>query len=175
MTTITPLPTPPTRADPTNFADRADAMMLALPGFVTETNMVAGEVNAAAAAASASAVTAINAPGTNGTSTSNLTIGAGAKAFNNQTGKAWTIGMYLLAAQTSNPANYMLGQITAFAGATLTINVTKTNGAGTIADWTLSLAPPDAEVLIGKTINAANNTLIGVATPAFAIAVAVAF
>ena len=49
MTTITALPTPPTRQDPTNFATRGDAFMAALPTFATQVNAVAGEVNANAA------------------------------------------------------------------------------------------------------------------------------
>lgn len=44
MTTITPLPDPPSRADPANFAARGDAFLGALPDFVTETNAVATEV-----------------------------------------------------------------------------------------------------------------------------------
>ena len=55
MTTITALPTPPSRSDPANFAARGDAFLTALPTFVTETNLVASEVNANAIAADASA------------------------------------------------------------------------------------------------------------------------
>lgn len=58
MTTISALPAPPTRADPTNFADRADAFMLALPTFGIEANAVASEINITAAAAAASALAA---------------------------------------------------------------------------------------------------------------------
>lgn len=58
MTTITPLPTPPSRQDPLNFAVRADAFLGALPQFATECNAVAAEINAAAAAAAASATNA---------------------------------------------------------------------------------------------------------------------
>jgi len=58
MTTITALPTPPTRSDPTNFSARADAFMAALPQFVTDTNTVASEVNATATAAANSATQA---------------------------------------------------------------------------------------------------------------------
>lgn len=54
MTTITSLPTPPSRQDTTNFNDRADAFLGALPTFATETNAVASEVNAASANAVAS-------------------------------------------------------------------------------------------------------------------------
>jgi hypothetical protein len=58
MTTITALPDPPTRDDPTNFKTRADALMSALPDFVTETNTVAGEVLAHATTAGNAADTA---------------------------------------------------------------------------------------------------------------------
>ena len=42
---ITALPTPPTRQDPTNFNDRADAFLAALPGFQSEANALSTEVN----------------------------------------------------------------------------------------------------------------------------------
>ncbi len=44
--TITALPTPPTRSDPANFAARGDALMTALPTFVTEANALQTDVNA---------------------------------------------------------------------------------------------------------------------------------
>lgn len=56
---ITPLPSVPSRQDPTNFNDRADAFLGALPTFATETNAVASEVNAASANAVASSNAAI--------------------------------------------------------------------------------------------------------------------
>jgi len=43
---ITPLPTPPSRDDPTNFATRADAFLGALPDFATEANALQVDVNA---------------------------------------------------------------------------------------------------------------------------------
>ena len=55
---ITPLPTPPSRDDPTNFATRADAFLGALPDFATEANALAVDVNDDAVAAAASAVDA---------------------------------------------------------------------------------------------------------------------
>lgn len=59
---ITPLPTPPSRTDPTNFATRADAFMAALPTFATETNATAVEVDndrIASAASASSAATQV--------------------------------------------------------------------------------------------------------------------
>ena len=46
---ITSLPTPPSRSDPENFAERADAFMAALPRFATEANTLQEHVNEAAA------------------------------------------------------------------------------------------------------------------------------
>lgn len=55
---ITPLPTPPSRDDPTNFATEADAFLGALPDFATEANALAVDVNADAVAAAADAANA---------------------------------------------------------------------------------------------------------------------
>ncbi len=55
---ITPLPTPPSRDDPTNFAARGDAFLAALPDFATEANSLASDVNADAVAAAADAADA---------------------------------------------------------------------------------------------------------------------
>lgn len=167
---ITPLPTPvPSRADPTNFAARADAFLGALPTFGDEANALAVEVNgyavaadadATAAAASASAAatsasnaltsannaatsasSALNAPGTNATSTTSLTVGTGSKSLTIQTGKAYTVGQFLILANTPTPSNYMQGQITAYDSGTgaLTVDVTNTGGSGTFTDWTIAL------------------------------------
>jgi flagellar basal body rod protein FlgC len=59
--TITALPTPPSRSDPANFANRGDAFLGALPVFTTEANALATEVNANTLIAQASADIAVNA------------------------------------------------------------------------------------------------------------------
>ena len=58
MTTIAPLPTPPSSADPANFNAAADAFLGALPAFGAQANTVAGEVQANAGAAAASELAA---------------------------------------------------------------------------------------------------------------------
>jgi hypothetical protein len=55
---ITPLPTPPSRSDPANFADRGDAFLGALPTFTTEANALAVDVNDKQGIASTAATTA---------------------------------------------------------------------------------------------------------------------
>lgn len=55
---ITALPTPPSRSDPTNFASRGDAFLGALPTFATECNATAAAINASQIAANNSAIAA---------------------------------------------------------------------------------------------------------------------
>lgn len=56
---ITALPAPPQRNDPATFADRGDALLGALPGFVTEANALETNVNAKESSAVAAAATAV--------------------------------------------------------------------------------------------------------------------
>lgn len=53
MTTVTALPTPPSRQDPINFSTRADEFLGALPTFGTELNLIAAEIQSAADALNA--------------------------------------------------------------------------------------------------------------------------
>src|SRR5215470_6893467 len=87
-------------------------------------------------------------PGTNGTngidgagytttSATSLTIGTGPQTFATQAGLAYSPGAR---ARASNGANYMEGLVTAYSGASLTINVTRTGGSGTFASWNINLA-----------------------------------
>lgn len=55
---ISALPTPPSRQDPTNFNDRADAFLGALPLFQAEANALQTDVNAKQLAAASSATNA---------------------------------------------------------------------------------------------------------------------
>ena len=61
------------------------------------------------------------------TSTTSLTIGMGPQTFATQAGLAYLPGAR---ARASNGVNYMEGLITAYSGASLTINVTRTSGSG---------------------------------------------
>ncbi len=60
---ITPLPTPPSRADSTNFASRADSFLGALPTFAVEAEAMRVEVSTNATTASVAATNAVNAAG----------------------------------------------------------------------------------------------------------------
>ena len=84
MTTITALPTPPSRQDPVNFSSEADAFLGALPAFGTEANALASEVNAAASSASSSASSA--------TTAKNLAEAASAAAIAAANAPLWVSG-----------------------------------------------------------------------------------
>jgi hypothetical protein len=74
------------------------------------------------------------------TSATSLAIGTGSKTFTTQAGLAYTVGARARAASNATPTNWMEGQVTAYSGTTLTVNVDLTNGAATAADWNLNLA-----------------------------------
>lgn len=78
------------------------------------------------------------------TSTSSVTVGTGTKTFIIQPGKDFAAGSFVLATSDGDPANYMLGQISAYAGTALTIDVADSGvgGVGTHSDWTLRASSP---------------------------------
>lgn len=168
-TQITPLPTPPSRQDPTNFSTRADAFLGALPDFATQANALQADVNAKQATASAAAITAttkaaeasasaasaLNAPGTLATSATSLSIGTGSKTLTIQTGKSLAMGVPLLIADSASPnTNWMWGQITEYTAGTgqLVVAVSKSAGSGTLASWSVSLSPDPSSAVAGYPI-----------------------
>jgi hypothetical protein len=169
-TPATALPTAPSRADPANFATRADSFLGALDTFRAQLNAIASttynnaveadqdasaadshRVAAAASAATASsaATTAVNAPGAQGTSTTSLAIGTGAKTLTTQTGKAWVVGQWVIVANSAAAANWMLGYITAYNSGTgsLTVESVSTSGSGTYATWNIALSAPSSDAV----------------------------
>jgi hypothetical protein len=58
ITPLTPLPLPPTRQDPINFAARADAFLAALPDFQIELNILASELDSIGSNATQSEINA---------------------------------------------------------------------------------------------------------------------
>lgn len=153
--TVTALPPAPSRADPSTFSARADALLSALVSpFVTEVNataatVTASEANAVAQAAAAlasaddaaiSAASAAAYDNATGTSTTSLSIGTGSKAFTTQTGKSWVAGMPIVA--YFDTGNYLRGTVETYSGASLSIAVESAVGSGTKASWGI-YSPPE--------------------------------
>jgi hypothetical protein len=98
------------------------------------------------------------------TSTTSQTIGTGSKTLTIQAGKAFQVNQEALIYETSNNANAMLGQVTAYTGTSLTMSVTSTNGSGTHADWTVVLWPSNAAAGIAPPVGTGNVTGPGSST-----------
>lgn len=137
MTTITALPTPPSRSDPSNFSARADDFLGALPAFATETNAVASEVNTNA---------------TNALSYKNQAEAAAATALATASTTPWISG-----------TTYSIGDVT-YSSITFLSYRRKTNGAGTTdpsldsTNWQLIAGSGDVtltgtQTLSNKTMN----------------------
>lgn len=173
MTTITSLPTAPSRSDPATFSDRSDALLGALDQFVTETNTVAGEVNANAIAAAASASDAAD----------QVTLAAGQVTLATTQADAAEASA-TAAAQASNAALWVSG--TSYVIGNVTISPTdfqayrrKTNGAGTTdpsadsTNWTKATASGIANVVTATTATTLTRapTLLQITPTGYGVAV----
>lgn len=79
---ITQLPIPvPSRADPSNFAERGDALLGALPNFVTEANQLANDVNSKSATANTASINAANSAAAAASSAAAAASSAGANLW----------------------------------------------------------------------------------------------
>lgn len=75
------------------------------------------------------------------TSTTSLAIGTGSKSFTTQPDKSFAVGTFVMATSDADPTvDHMFGQVTAYSGTSLTVDVAAVGGAGTRSDWTIRLA-----------------------------------
>jgi hypothetical protein len=102
---ITPLPTPPSRDDPTNFSARGDAFLGALPTFATEANALALDLNTDAATAEAAAVAAVGAANYRGDYSAITTYQVGQSVSN--AGKVWVAKTVNLGITPVSGANWL--------------------------------------------------------------------
>src|SRR5882672_7053908 len=89
-----------------------------------------------------------------GQSATSITIGTGSKVFTTSATLSILVGdrvrVYSRATPGSlgpsaNTGNIMIGTVTAYSGTSLTVNVTATNGAGTLTDWNIVEEPDNVE------------------------------
>jgi hypothetical protein len=74
------------------------------------------------------------------TSVTSNTIGIGSKVFSVLATNAWIVGDWLIIASDADVSNFMTGQITSYAGPSVTVNVVAIGGAGTFTDWNIGLS-----------------------------------
>lgn len=129
------------------LANLAQDIVAVMTASIASAAAQVGLATAQANAAASSAATALNAPGTNATSTTNMTVGMGARNMTIQTGKSIALGAQVVVASTASPKDWMAGTVTAYNAGTGDLSVWVTNiglsTAGvfpTAAAWTVSLA-----------------------------------
>lgn len=150
----------------------------ALQADVTAKQLIASAAAASTATDAAYVATAssavLNSAGTSATSTTSITVGAGSKTLTIQAGKAFQIGQFVIMANTAAPANYMIGQITAYTSGTgaLTVNVARTGGAGTFAAWTISMFGSDNSAVLGANSFTGVQAFVGITEAKTAMAAA---
>lgn len=117
----------------------ADVVLTHADVVLTHADVVLTHADVTTAAASATAAAASAATFVlSGTSTSTVTVATGSKSFTTQAGIGWTSGATRLRVATADASKIMEGQITAYSGTTVTINVDYTVGAGSSSAWNLT-------------------------------------
>lgn len=142
---ITPFVNIPSIANPNNFDPDADHFLtVQLPNRIAEMNAAGAAIDQAVEDARAAASVAIN-----GSSASSVLLGSGSKSFTVLAGHSWSIGTWLIIASRASPGtHWILGQVTAYSGTSLTVSVHSFGGSGSRNDWDISLTakPPDIPV-----------------------------
>jgi hypothetical protein len=109
----------------TQFPAALDDLVTLANAFPEFADLMSGYADSAAAEAA----------NLSGTSTTSLTIGAGSRSLTTQSGKSFDVGTFV--AIINSVSNYMIGQVTAYTGTGLTVNVTHVGGSGTLASWSI--------------------------------------
>jgi hypothetical protein len=89
------------------------------------------------------------------TSSTAITVGIGSRTFATQSGKSFSVNQWVL---VYDAVAVMLGQITAYAAGSLTVNVVAITGSGSHADWTIVLNNSPAATGLSPPVGTGNVT-----------------
>jgi hypothetical protein len=156
---ITSLPTPPTRGDPANFAQRGDAFMAALPTFATQANTLQADVTAKQATASAAA----NAAGTSKDAAAGSASASAASAAASEVSAAAATTQAATATTRANTSTTRASEASASAATAATQATTATNQAA-IATSKASEAAGSRDAASGSATAAANSAAASLAS-----------
>jgi len=133
--TISLITANPDTSNPADFAVQADLAWQQLIVAIPEIN---------------TAIEAFNFNATNSTGTTSLLISAASKSLTVQTGKSYQPGMAVTIAYTTDPSQWMRGEVTSYNSGTgaLVVNVRFiSDTVGTYTAWTISQASIESSVL----------------------------
>lgn len=126
----------------TNAASSASSASTSATNAATSATSAASSATTASTAATNAANSASDAANyaaaLSGTSTTSLSIGTGSKTFTTQASKQWALGQRLRSA-SDDGVKIMDGEVTAYSGTSLTLDVDYTESSGTHADWNISI------------------------------------
>lgn len=145
------------------------------PARLTDVGNAPASATAAAASAAAALVSetaaAASVAGLAGTSATSKLIATGSQTFTTEASKLWAVGAFVTIASLASVANYFHGAVTSYSGTTLIVNVLDVGGAGTYADWQISISGTQGSQGIpgSGTIAGGVNHGVGIATGASAM------
>lgn len=147
-------------------AASAAAAATSASGAATSASTATTQASSATASAASATASAAIAAQLVGTSTTSLTPAVASKVFATQAGLGFTVGRWVLAVSAASAAVYMHGQVTAYSGTSLTLNVTDIGTATLAADWTITVSGTQGPTGSAGTPADANETkaLAGVVT-----------
>lgn len=121
----------------------------------TQAGLASTYASAASASATSAQASALAAAGTRfGTSVTSNSIGTGAKTFTTQASLGFLSGMFIVVTDSSNPSNYIHGQVTSYSGTTLVVDSLDTGGSGTLTSWNIAPSGPQGSAGAGSgTVN----------------------
>jgi len=144
--TITALPTPPSRSDPTNFDTRADAFLAALPTLTTQVNTWSGQANSTASTVSSDKTAAQTAKTNAETAESHAETAQGLAEAARDAASASADDAAISAATATSQAVIATNGANSAAASALTAQAAAANAAAVVTGGTASLTPTAGKI-----------------------------